>query len=180
MEYPPIKPGADLDNVTLIGSVFAEHPSNDCPNAKSKVDLSGLQLRDLLVNVIPQGWTNDEYEEQITGPGMVYNPDLFRKLPDNTDSWIRDSTKYRNYLARNARELLLDIGSRYGTLESNKDGSYELTTYGGVVCEYEDAIHGCDDWYKYIMDVIKDTPDAYEPRQIAVLERIHKYVQEES
>ncbi len=177
-EYPPIYPGVDLDTVALIGFVFAEHPSNDCPNAKSKVDLSNLQLRDLLVNVIPQDWTIDEYEEQITGPGMVYRPDLNR---DGNDSdWVLDATKYYNYLARNAKKLLLDIGDRYGTLESNKDGSYKLETFGGVVCEYEDAIHGCDDWYGYIMDVVKDTPDAYEPRQIAILERIHKYVQEES
>lgn len=179
LDVPAIKPGANLDLVTLRGHINSKHPDNGCCNAGLKVDLSNLQMRDLLVNVMPMGWTYDEYVEQITGLGMVYNPDLGSRLSESLSDWIFDSSKYRNYLMRNARTLLRDIGSRYGTLKENKNGTYEMTTFGGVTETYEDAIHGCDSWYGYIIDVVKDDSTAYDPAQVTLLKHIHNYLENE-
>ncbi len=73
-----------------------------------------------------------------------------------------------------AEKLLQDIGSRYGTLKHNEDGSYDMVTFGGVHEHYENAAAGCESWREYILDVIKDNPDAYEPEQIEVLGLINE------
>ncbi len=73
-----------------------------------------------------------------------------------------------------AEKLLQDIGSRYGTLKHNEDGSYDMETCSGVHIHYENAIEGCKDWRKYILNVVADDPEAYEPEQLEVLELINE------
>lgn len=86
------------------------------------------------------------------------------------------TTQITNSLEDEAKVLLEDIGDRYGTLTHNTDSSYDLTTYGGAHLHYPDAVHGCDDWYSYIMMVIDDTIDAYDLNQIELLRKIHKHL----
>lgn len=82
-------------------------------------------------------------------------------------------------LEQQAKLLLLDIGGRYGTLTAHSDGSYDLVTYGEVHLHYQDALHGCDDWYEYIKMVMADarqagdSPLPYEVHQMDTLEQIY-------
>ena len=114
MVYPEIAMDTDLDQATVVGEVNEHHEvwGRKCPFEHKMPNLSDVQVRDLMVGVRPKGMLPMDYEDKVTGPGMVYRYDDRKQ----EGVWILDNFEYSTYLYARGRELLKDIGSRYGTL----------------------------------------------------------------
>lgn len=78
----------DLKNTEIRGHINTSYHCDDCELRDQIPDLSGVQVRDLLIGVRPMKMDHYTYVTKITGPGMKYDPDL---------GWHEDSWKLDDY-----------------------------------------------------------------------------------